>query len=96
MVTSNEAQVGLSNVLGKQVWDDAVGQMCAPIALSQRETEILTWVAKGKSNTDIGVILKISPHTVGTYLKRILTKLDVSSRTTAAVRAAQIGLLPRI
>ena len=64
--------------------------------LSERETEILTWVAKGKSNTDIGAILQISPHTVGTYLRRILSKLDVSSRTTAAVRAAQLGLLPLI
>lgn len=62
--------------------------------LSAREREILTWVALGKSNTDIGAILQISPHTVGTYLKRILGKLDVSSRTTAAVRAAQMGLLP--
>lgn len=65
-------------------------------ALSDREREILTWVALGKSNTDIGVILRISPHTVGTYLKRILTKLDVSSRTTAAVKAAQLGMLPSI
>ena len=65
-------------------------------ALSRRETEILTWVARGKSNTDIGVILHISPHTVSTHLKRILTKLDVGSRTTAAVRAAQLGLLPQI
>jgi DNA-binding CsgD family transcriptional regulator len=53
-------------------------------------------VALGKSNTDIGTILQISPHTVGTYLKRILRKLAVSSRTTAAVRAAQLGLLPNV
>lgn len=64
--------------------------------LSAREQEILTWVALGKSNTDIGAILHISPHTVGTYLKRILSKLDVSSRTTAAVRAAQMGWLPQV
>jgi DNA-binding CsgD family transcriptional regulator len=67
-----------------------------PPELSMREREILTWVAHGKSNTDIGMILDISPHTVGTYLRRILTKLRVSSRTTAAVRAAQLGLLPLV
>lgn len=67
---------------------------CQMAGLSTRETEILTWVAHGKSNNDIGAILQISPHTVGTYLKRILHKLQASSRTTAAVRAAQMGLLP--
>ena len=71
------------------------GYPVAPV-LSAREREILVWVAMGKSNRDIGGILRISPHTVATYLKRILTKLEVSSRTTAAVRAAQLGLLPVI
>ena len=71
------------------------GYAVAPV-LSAREREILVWVAMGKSNRDIGGILRISPHTVATYLKRILTKLEVSSRTTAAVRAAQLGLLPMI
>lgn len=64
--------------------------------LSAREAEILVWVAQGKSNTDIAEILEISPHTVSTHLKRILHKLNASSRTTAAVRAAQWGLLPPI
>jgi LuxR family quorum-sensing system transcriptional regulator CciR len=68
----------------------------SPELLSEREAEILTWVALGKSNTDIGTILRISPHTVNTYLKRILSKLEVTSRTTAAVRAAQMGLLPQV
>ena len=65
-------------------------------ALTRREVEILTWIARGKSNVDIAQILGISPHTVDTYCRRVMSKLDTSSRTTAAVRASQGGLLPRI
>ena len=66
----------------------------APLLLSQREVEVLTWVARGKSNGAIADILGISIHTVDTHVRRIMSKLDVASRTTAAVRAAQQGLLP--
>ena len=65
-------------------------------ALTRREIEILTWIARGKSNVDIAQILGISPHTVDTYCRRVMAKLDTSSRTTAAVRASQHGLLPHI
>jgi DNA-binding CsgD family transcriptional regulator len=65
-------------------------------ALTRREVEILTWIARGKSNADIAQIVGISPHTVDTYCRRVMAKLDTSSRTTAAVRASQAGLLPRI
>ena len=65
-------------------------------ALTRREVEILTWIARGKSNADIAQIVGISPHTVDTYCRRVMSKLDTSSRTTAAVRASQGGLLPRV
>lgn len=64
--------------------------------LTRREVEILTWIARGKSNGDIAQILDISPHTVDTYCRRVMSKLGASSRTTAAVRASQHGLLPHI
>jgi DNA-binding CsgD family transcriptional regulator len=77
---------------------DAVADLAAwpGDALTRREIEILTWIARGKSNVDIAQILGISPHTVDTYCRRVMSKLDTSSRTTAAVRASQHGLLPRI
>ena len=53
--------------------------------LSPREREILTWIAKGKSNAAISSILSISPHTVDTHLRRIYDKLDVADRTSAAI-----------
>lgn len=61
--------------------------------LSARELEILDWVAKGKSNAVIADILDLSKDTVDTYLRRIYEKLDVSDRTSAAVRGVGMGLI---
>lgn len=61
--------------------------------LSSREKEILDWVARGKSNTVIAEILEISPGTVDTYMRRIYEKLDVSDRTSAAVKGVGLGLI---
>ena len=65
----------------------------ADITLSKRETEILEWVARGKSNPVIAEIIGISTYTVDTYLRRIYGKLDVSDRVTAALRGLAIGLV---
>ncbi|GFE63552.1 response regulator transcription factor [Litoreibacter roseus] len=65
-------------------------------SLTRRETEVLTWVACGKSNGCIADILGISYHTVDTHIRRIMLKFDVVSRTTAAVKAAQLGMLPAV
>lgn len=61
--------------------------------LSARELEILDWVARGKSNGVIADILDLSGATVDTYLRRIYDKLDVSDRTSAAVRGVGMGLI---
>jgi DNA-binding CsgD family transcriptional regulator len=61
--------------------------------LSSREKEILDWVARGKSNTVIADILEISPGTVDTYMRRIYEKLEVSDRTSAAVKGVGLGLI---
>ena len=53
--------------------------------LSPREIELLSWIAQGKSNKDIGIILSISLHTVSKHLEHIYTKLGVHSRTGAVV-----------
>ena len=68
----------------------------APVILSARESEVLLWIARGASNNEIAEIVGLSPHTVDTYCRRLLAKFETSSRVTAAVRAAQTGLLPRI
>lgn len=51
--------------------------------LSGRELEILQWVTLGKTNPEIGDILKISAFTVKNHLQRIFKKLDVSNRAQA-------------
>ena len=56
--------------------------------LSDREHEILHWVKTGKTNFEIGIILRISPNTVKNHLKRIFQKLDVSCRAQAAAKFA--------
>ncbi len=53
--------------------------------LTPQEHRVLTLVAKGWSNTKIARELFISPRTVETHLYRVFDKLDVSSRTEAAL-----------
>jgi len=64
-----------------------------PPRLSQREVEVLGWVACGKSNSLIGDILGISVHTVDAHTRRICLKLGVSDRISAAVRGIGVGLI---
>lgn len=61
--------------------------------LSKRECEILGWVGRGKSNTDIATILGLSPETIRTYLSRVYTKLGSRDRVGATVRALKLGLI---
>ncbi len=55
--------------------------------LTPRETDVLAWVAKGKTNRDIGEILGMSPRTVNKHLEHIYVKLGVETRAAAAALA---------
>ncbi|VWX63009.1 Two component transcriptional regulator, LuxR family [Burkholderiales bacterium 8X] len=57
-------------------------------ALTPRETEVLSWLAKGKTNRDIGEILGTSPRTVNKHLEHIFEKLGVETRSAAAALAS--------
>jgi DNA-binding NarL/FixJ family response regulator len=59
-------------------------------ALTDREAEVLVWIAKGKSNKDVAEILGCSPRTINKHLEQIYQKLDVENRTSAAMRAIQV------
>jgi DNA-binding NarL/FixJ family response regulator len=61
--------------------------------LSMREIEVLSQVAKGKTNAEIGRLLHISEATVKTHLLRAFNKLGVSDRTAAVTTAMSLGLL---
>ena len=62
--------------------------------LTEREREILSLVAQGKSNKEIASELVISERTARTHVSNILSKLDLSSRTQAALWAVREGLAP--
>lgn len=64
-----------------------------PGVLSPRETEVLTYIAKGFSFNEIADLLGMSAHTVTTHVKRIYQKLAVHSRGEAVYEATQMGLL---
>ena len=59
--------------------------------LTVRESEVLLWIAKGKSNRDIGEILGLSSRTVNKHLEQIYIKLGVENRASAAVKAANVS-----
>ena len=61
--------------------------------LSERETEVLRLVGQGLSNKEIGNRLFIGETTVKTHVRNIMRKLDVPSRTHAALYALRIGLV---
>ena len=61
--------------------------------LSRREQEVLSWVARGKSNSSIADILSISSYTVDAYMRRIYQKLGVNDRVSAAIQGLGSGLI---
>jgi DNA-binding NarL/FixJ family response regulator len=61
--------------------------------LSERELEILAWIARGSSNKEIASQLFIAEGTVKNHVTHILSKLGVRDRTQAALKARELGLL---
>ncbi len=64
-----------------------------PGSLTPRQVQVLTEVARGRSNQEIAETLVISPHTVRRHLQNMFVKLDVSSRAAAVYFAYRHGLL---
>ena len=61
----------------------------ASAALTPRETEVLSWIAKGKTNRDVADILGMSPRTVNKHLEHVFEKLGVETRAAAAALASR-------
>jgi DNA-binding CsgD family transcriptional regulator len=61
--------------------------------LTPRELEVLELLAQGFSNREIGDVLSISSHTAKFHVQGLLDKLDATTRTEAAVRAARMLII---
>ena len=61
--------------------------------LTERELEILNWVAQGLSNKEIALRLNISRYTIESHIKHIYRKLSVTTRTKAINAARDLGIL---
>lgn len=68
-------------------------ESAAPAALSAREREVLTLVARGMTNAEVCRALFIAPATVKNHLENIYRRLEVGRRTQAVAKARSLGLL---
>ena len=59
----------------------------ASLGLTAREREVLICIAQGKTNYEIGIILRACTGTICKHVEHILCKLDVKNRTSAAAIA---------
>jgi DNA-binding NarL/FixJ family response regulator len=60
------------------------------LALTDREADVLLWIAAGKSNRDIAEILGLSHRTINKYLDQIYLKISVENRASAAAKAVRV------
>ena len=86
----NMGRVGIGETMllfEQRTANAAVPSRLTNAALTPRETEVLSWLAKGKTNRDIGDILGMSHRTVNKHLEHIFEKLGVETRAAAAALA---------
>ncbi len=83
----------LTGSAGKAAPRQPMHPLTRPRLLTERELEVLHLVARGETDQGIADRLFLSRRTISCHVSNILTKLQVPSRTAAAVTAARIGLL---
>lgn len=59
------------------------------LSITQREAQVLMWIARGKANRDIAQILGLSPRTVNKHLEQIYAKIGVENRASATALAVR-------
>ncbi len=83
----------LPPALTSRLLDELARPGYTPSELTDREVEILRYIARGLSNKEIASVLGLSENTVKTHVRKILAKLNARSRAEAAAYAVQAGLL---
>jgi two-component system, NarL family, response regulator LiaR len=91
--SSLSPQVAKLLIHGLQTASHPIGEKSSTESLTERETEILTMIARGMSNQDIADRLTISVWTVRTHVTHILEKLGLENRTQAALLALKEGMV---
>jgi DNA-binding NarL/FixJ family response regulator len=76
-----------------QAYSDSSLKACHQLHLTEREQEVLHWLAQGASNEEIAKNLYVTVATVKAHLTSIFDKLKVTSRTQAIVVAIKLGLV---
>jgi DNA-binding NarL/FixJ family response regulator len=87
-------EVHLDSAVARQLARRMAAPQTGLTSLTTREREILALVAQGHSNRDIADRLVISERTARTHVSNVLSKLQLSSRTQAALLAIREGLIP--
>lgn len=92
--TAAQGEMHLDGAITRRLARSLIAPSDRLSTLSARERDILVLVAAGKSNRLIATELTISERTARTHVSNILTKLNLSSRTQAALLAIQDGIAP--
>jgi DNA-binding CsgD family transcriptional regulator len=85
--------VAIGQVAHRRVTMLVLRDFATKVDFTKRETEVLQWMARGKSNTEIGAILTISPSTVDSFARKIFAKLGVNDRISATLEGIARGLV---
>lgn len=64
-----------------------------PVRVTMREAEVLYWVGEGKSDWEIGLILRLKPKSVNFHAEKLKVKLGVTNRVQMVRQAVRLGLL---
>ena len=91
---AHAGEVHLDTAVARKLTQSLVASRSGHGALSTREREVLTLVARGHSNQEIADALVVSERTARTHVSNVLLKLDLTSRTQAALWAIREGLAP--
>jgi DNA-binding NarL/FixJ family response regulator len=92
LLLRNLGPVGLGEqmlLMQRRAEPSAAANRLSTASLTPREAEVLSWVAKGKTNRDVGDILGMSPRTVNKHLEHVFEKLGVETRAAAAALASR-------
>jgi DNA-binding NarL/FixJ family response regulator len=87
-------EVHLDSEVARRLTQDLRTGPAGPALLTPRERQILALLGEGRSNREIANILVISERTARTHVSSVLSKLNLSSRTQAALMAIREGMVP--